>query len=125
MERNADIERLFVKVDAIASTVLDNQKELSAILAKIDDFAYRLRKLEERDEKHVDREKKVELLISKIENIVERNESTMTDLEDRVDTLEEDMTILKNNWGWLAAIVSVIGGTAGYIISQIISYFRQ
>lgn len=125
MERDANIERLFDKVDAIADTVLNNQKELSAILTKIDDFAYRLRKLEERDEKHVDREKKVELLISKIENIVERNESTMTNLETRVDILEKDMTILKNNWGWAVAIVSAIGGVAGYVISQLMSYFRQ
>jgi chromosome segregation ATPase len=122
--RDANIERLFGKLDDVTEISVNIQKELSVISTKVDDFAYRLRKLEERDERHLEREEKVELLITRIEGIVERNESTMNTLEERVAALEKDMSTVKNNWGWFVAIVSAIGGAAGYLFNALMSFFK-
>lgn len=122
--RDANIERLFSKLDSVTEISVSIQKELSILTTKVDDFAYRLRKLEERDERHLEREEKVELLITRIEGIVERNESTMNTLEERVTALEKDMSTVKNNWGWFVAIVSAIGGIAGYLINALLSFFK-
>lgn len=41
-------------------------------------------------------------------------------LEDKEELLEKDVAKIKNNWGWLVAIVSAAGSIAGYIVQIII-----
>lgn len=123
-DANTNIERLFVKVDSIAEAIMDIKKEVGITASKLDDFSYRLRKLEERDEKHLAREEKMEVLVAKLETIVEKSEDAMSDLEQRLTILEDDVTKIKNNWGWVAAIVAALGGIGGFIVNVALHFIR-
>ena len=55
-QRDLNISRLFTKIDNIRETVNSTRNEVSIIGTKVDDFSSRLRRLEEREEKHVEKE---------------------------------------------------------------------
>lgn len=124
-QRDANIERLFVKIDNMRDTVTATRSEVVIVSTKIDDFSFRLKKLEDRDEKHLEREEKIELLITRMEAIIERSEQTMGELEGRVMKLERDVTTIKNNWRWVVGISGTIGSIVGSILATLVNVFLK
>ena len=124
-QRDANIERLFVKIDNMRDTVTATRSEVVIVSTKIDDFSFRLKKLEDRDEKHLEREEKIELLITRMEAIIERSEQTMGELESRVVKLERDVTTIKNNWRWVVGISGTVGSIVGSILATLVNVFLK
>ncbi len=124
-QRDANIERLFVKIDNMRDTVTATRSEVVIVSTKIDDFSFRLKKLEDRDEKHLEREEKIELLITRMEAIIERSEQTMGELEGRVMKLERDVTTIKNNWRWVVGISGTVGSIVGSILATLVNVFLK
>ena len=75
-------------------------------------------------EKHLEKESQIELLITKMETIVETREQEMVDLDCRVQKLEKDVSTLKNNWRWVVAIAGGIGSIFGTILASVIELFK-
>lgn len=127
-QRDANISRLFDKVDNINSLVNSTFNKVDVINVKIDDFAYRLKKLEDKGEKASEREEKLELVMTRIETLMQEFESKNKELEQRIKKIEDekiadiekDITIMKNNWVWVASLISAISGVAGGCISFLI-----
>lgn len=124
-QRDANIERLFAKIDNMCETVTATRSEVVIVSTKIDDFSFRLKKLEDRDEKHLEREEKIELLITRMEAIIERSEQTMGELEGRVVELERDVTTIKNNWRWVVGISGTVGSIVGSILATLVNVFLK
>ena len=120
--RDADIDRLFSKVDDIRETVHTTKSEVQVMNVKVDDFSFRLKKLESQHEKHVEREEKLELLTTRLESMLNQYEDVKNELTLKVSALEKDVTTIKNNWGWLIALISTLGGIAGFITNAIVSF---
>jgi hypothetical protein len=106
-------------------TVAATRSEVVIVSTKIDDFSFRLKKLEDRDEKHLEREEKIELLITRMEAIIERGEQTMGELEGRVIKLERDVTTIKNNWRWVVGISGTVGSIIGGILTTLVNVFLK
>ena len=120
--RDANIERLFSKLDDIKETVHTTRSEVQVMNVKVDDFSFRLKKLESQHEKHIEREEKLELLTAKLESMLNQYEGVKNELTSKVDALEKDVTTIKNNWGWLIALISTLGGIAGFITNAVVSF---
>ena len=124
-QRDANIQRLFSKMDDVKDAIYETNSKVDVTLSKLDDFSYRLKKLEEHDERHLQREEALEILMSKVESFIKTYEESFKKLETRVNTLENDVNKVKNNWGWFITIITAIGGIAGYLINIVISVFYQ
>lgn len=124
-QRDANIQRLFSKMDDVKDAIYETNSKVDVTLSKLDDFSYRLKKLEEHDERHLQREEALEILMSKVESFIKTYEESFKKLETRVNTLENDVNKVKNNWGWFITIITAIGGVAGYLINIVISIFYQ
>lgn len=131
-QRDANISRLFEKIDYVVDKVTTTQTDVSAIGVKIDDFSLRLRKLEERDEKHLEKEEQLQVLTARLEAIISNGEGAIEKLDEKLQTLEsdfalmkEDIIALKKNWKLLMSIVSGIGAVAGFIIKTLIDIFGR
>ena len=124
-QRDANIQRLFSKMDDVKDAIYETNSKVDVTLSKLDDFSYRLKKLEEHDERHLQREEALEILMSKVESFIKTYEESFKKLETRVNTLENDVNKVKNNWGWFITIITAIGGIAGYLINIVISIFYQ
>lgn len=131
-QRDANISRLFEKIDYVVDKVTTTQTDVSAIGVKIDDFSLRLRKLEERDEKHLEKEEQLQVLTARLEAIISNGEGAIEKLDEKLQTLEsdfalmkEDIITLKKNWKLLMSIVSGIGAVAGFIIKTLIDIFGR
>ena len=124
-QRDANIQRLFSKMDDVKDAIYETNSKVDVTLSKLDDFSYRLKKLEEHDERHLQREEALEILMSKVESFIKTYEESFKKLETRVNTLENDVNKVKNNWGWFITIITAIGGIAGYLINILIGIFCQ
>ena len=124
-QRDANISRLFSKMDDVKDAIYETNSKVDVTLSKLDDFSYRLKKLEEHDERHLQREEALEILMSKVESFIKTYEESFKKLETRVNTLENDVNKVKNNWGWFITIITSIGGIAGYLINILIGIFCQ
>ena len=124
-QRDANIQRLFSKMDDVKDAIYETNSKVDVTLSKLDDFSYRLKKLEEHDERHLQREEALEILMSKVEGFIKTYEESFKKLETRVNILENDVNKVKNNWGWFITIITAIGGVAGYLINIVISVFYQ
>ena len=131
-QRDANISRLFEKIDYVVDKVTTTQTDVSAIGVKIDDFSLRLRKLEERDEKHLEKEEQLQVLTARLEAIISNGEGAIEKLDEKLQTLEsdfalmkEDIIALKKNWKLLMSIVSGIGAVAGFVIKTLIDIFGR
>lgn len=126
--RDANISRLFDKVDLVGSLVNSTLNKVDVINTKVDDFAYRLKKLEDKNDKALEREEKIELVMTRVETIIEEFENRIKELEEKVSELEsvrikdieKDITIMKNNWIWIISLVSTVSGIIGGCISFLI-----
>lgn len=123
-EHDDNINRLFAKIDDIRETVTTMRSDVVIVSTKIDDFSFRLKKLEDRDERHIEREEKIERLMARMEAVVEKSEEAVSELESRVDELEKDVGTLKNNWKWVVAIAGTIGSVAGSIFATVIEMLK-
>lgn len=117
MDNEEQMNRLVSKIDGLFETVTYIKTEQSVISSKLDAFSDSIKKLEERDDKHLERAESIERALTKLETIVETYMKTTDDLGDKVEALEKEITIIKNNWGW----VSVLAGAVGAAISLCIS----
>lgn len=131
-QRDANISRLFEKIDYVVDKVTVTQADVSAISVKVDDFSLRLRRLEERDEKHLEREEQLQILTTRLEAIISNGEGAIEKLDDKLQVLEtefsqmkEDIIALKKNWKILMSIVSGIGAVAGFIVKTLIDIFGR
>lgn len=131
-QRDANISRLFEKIDYVVDKVTITQTDVSAISVKVDDFSLRLRRLEERDEKHLEREEQLQILTTRLEAIISNGEGAIEKLDDKLQVLEteftqmkEDIIALKKNWKLLMSIVSGIGAVAGFIVKTLIDIFGR
>lgn len=131
-QRDANISRLFEKLDYVVDKVTITQTDVSAISVKVDDFSLRLRRLEERDEKHLEREEQLQILTTRLEAIISNGEGAIEKLDDKLQVLEteftqmkEDIIALKKNWKLLMSIVSGIGAVAGFIVKTLIDIFGR
>lgn len=131
-QRDANISRLFEKLDYVVDKVTITQTDVSAISVKVDDFSLRLRRLEERDEKHLEREEQLQILTTRLEAIIISGEGAIEKLDDKLQVLEteftqmkEDIIALKKNWKLLMSIVSGIGAVAGFIVKTLIDIFGR
>lgn len=147
---NINLEMFERKLDDIKETVHNTSLQTTVIGQQIENFSFRLRKLEERDERHLEKESKLEIIVQKLETLLEKNDTVVTHLEEDVKDLEErlveldkkheqakqecqdrhaahekDITILKNNWGWVVALAGVLGGGAGWCITTLVSYMHH
>lgn len=130
-QRDANIARLFEKLDYVADKVTSTQNEVSAIGVKVDDFSARLKRLEERDEKHLEKEEKLELLAVRMETIIDKGEDTMKELDKRmstietdVDSMKADINNLKKNWKILTGVITAVGSGIGYLIKTVLDFLK-
>lgn len=129
-ERDANIERLFNLVMETNSNTASIKSDLSVLTAKVDDFSNRLKKLEDKDEKHGDKEEKLNLLAQSLMSAIDGVNSTLLktdkrllDFDERLSCLEDDVTKIQSNWGWLMALISAAAGIIAYIINLGIRFF--
>ena len=123
-ENNAHtLERLFDKVDTIIASINCTNNSVSILSTKIDEFSHRLRKLEEKEDKHADKQNELQLLASKLETITSNGLITIDDLATRMTKAEKAIQIIKTNWGWVVTIVSTVGGAIGWFIGKCLSVF--
>lgn len=129
-ERDANIERLFNLVMETNSNTASIKSDLSVLTAKVDDFSSRLKKLEDKDEKHGDKEEKLNLLAQSLMSAIDGVNSTLLktdkrllDFDERLSCLEDDVTKIQSNWGWLMALISAAAGVIAYIINLGIRFF--
>lgn len=131
-ERDANIERLFHLVMETNNNTANIRSDISILTTKIDDFSARLKKLEERDEKHAEREEDLRVLttefgtlLGSIKKTIVAGEERMTNLDERLTAAETAITRIQNNWGWVVTIVSAVGSIIGYILTTVINLIRS
>ena len=131
-ERDANIERLFHLVMETNNNTANIRSDISILTTKIDDFSARLKKLEERDEKHAEREEDLRVLTTEFGTLLESikktivaGEERMTNLDERLTAAETAITRIQNNWGWVVTIVSAAGSIIGYILTTVINLIRS
>ena len=117
------LERLFDKVDTIIASINCTNNSVSILSTKIDEFSHRLRKLEEKEDKHSDKQNELQLVAAKLETITSNGLVTIEDLEKRMTVAEKAIQVIKTNWGWVVAIVSTVGGAVGWVIEKCVSIF--
>ena len=118
------ISRLTEKIDGITSSLAEMNTGLRVMDSKVDDFSYRLKKVEERDAQVQSLIQKVDIIVKKLEPDVNRIaekqrdfEKVMTEEEHKFDTR---LTKIENNWGWVVAIASMCSGIIVAITQHII-----
>jgi len=118
------ISRLTDKIDALQGSVSDMGTGLKVMDTKVDDFSYRLKKLEERDTQVQGLIQKVDIIVQKLEPDVDRIAEKQRNFEDL--TKEEEhkfdtrLTKIENNWGWVVAIAGIGSGIVVAIAQHII-----
>ena len=122
-QRDANIQRLFSKMDDVKDAIYETNSKVDVTLSKLDDFSYRLKKLEEHDERHLQREEALEILMSKVESFIKTYEESFKKLETRVNILENDVNKVMYNCCWFITFITVMGGVDGYLINIVISVF--
>ena len=118
------ISRLTEKIDGITSSLAEMNTGLRVMDSKVDDFSYRLKKVEERDAQVQSLIQKVDIIVKKLEPDVNRIDEKQRDFE-KVMTEEEHkfdtrLTKIENNWGWVVAIASMCSGIIVAITQHII-----
>lgn len=129
-QRDANIERLFNKLESINETVNFTKSEVGVIGARIEDFSIRLKRLEEREDMHLAREEKLELLSVKREGAIEacrrENESIslhLSELADKVEIMDNEISKIKNRWIGIVTGLGFAAGFLGYLFDEVVQYF--
>ena len=118
------ISRLTDKIDAIQGSLATLGTGLQVMDTKVDDFSYRLKKLEERDTQVQGLIQKVDIIVQKLEPDVDRIAEKQRDFE-KLTTEEEHkfdnrLTRIENNWGWVVALAGLGSGIIVALAQHII-----
>ena len=131
-ERDANIERLFHLVMETNNNTASIRSDIGILTTKIDDFSARLKKLEDRDEKHAEREENLRVLTAEFGTLLETikkaivaGEVRMDEHDERLATIETAITKIQNNWAWVVTIVSAAGSVIGFILTNVVSLIRS
>lgn len=131
-ERDANIERLFHLVMETNNNTASIRSDIGILTTKIDDFSARLKKLEDRDEKHAEREENLRVLTAEFGTLLETikkaivaGEVRMDEHDERLATIETAITKIQNNWAWVVTIVSAVGSVIGFILTNVVSLIRS
>lgn len=118
------VDRLITKIDGLFEAVTYIKTEQGVISSKLDSFSDRISKLEERDDKHLERAENLERLLTKLETVVDTYMKNTNELESKVDQLDKDVTIIKNNWAWACTLMGLIGAGIGHIVGILVHYIK-
>ena len=80
--------------------------------------------LEQRESAHLERETRLETLVERIEAVNNKEESTVKELEQRVNDLELMVTSLKNAWRIVTSVAGVVGGLIGFVVKLLVDIFK-
>jgi predicted nuclease with TOPRIM domain len=122
--RNPNIDRLFSMMEELLATTNGLRGEISVIGTKVNESIPRLERLEKHDEKRLEREERVSVLLAKLEGRIDNSSRDVSDLQQRIEKLEGDVLIAKTNWKWLAGLTTALGGIAGFIANTIVKLFN-
>ena len=122
--RNPNIDRLFSMMEELLATTNGLRGEISVIGTKVNESIPRLERLEKHDEKRLEREERVSVLLAKLEGRIENSSRDVTDLQQRIEKLEGDVLVAKTNWKWLASLTTALGGIAGVVANTIVKLFN-
>jgi chromosome segregation ATPase len=122
--RNPNIDRLFSMMEELLATTNGLRGEISVIGTKVNESILRLERLEKHDEKRLEREERVSVLLAKLEGRIDNSSRDVSDLQQRIEKLEGDVLIAKTNWKWLAGLTTALGGIAGFIANTIVKLFN-
>lgn len=131
-ERDANIERLFNLVMETNNNTASIRSDIGILTTKIDDFSARLKKLEDRDEKHAEREENLRVLTAEFGTLLETikktivaGEARMDEHDERLASIETAITKIQNNWAWVVTIVSAGGSVIGFILTNVVNLIRS
>lgn len=122
--RNPNIDRLFSMMEELLATTNGLRGEISVIGTKVNESIPRLERLEKHDEKRLEREERVSVLLAKLEGRIDNSSRDVSDLQQRIEKLEGDVLIAKTNWKWLASLATALGGVAGFVANTIVKLFN-
>lgn len=122
--RNPNIDRLFSMMEELLATTNGLRGEISVIGTKVNESIPRLERLEKHDEKRLEREERVSVLLTKLEGRIENSSRDVSDLQQRIEKLEGDVLVAKTNWKWLASLTTALGGIAGFVANMIVKFFN-
>ena len=125
MDNDEKMDRIVSKIDGLFETVTYIKTEQGVISSKLDAFSDSIQKLEDRDDKHLERAENIERALTKLETIVETYMKTTDNLENKVEALEKEITIIKNNWGWLSVLAGAVGSAISFGISVALHFINK
>ena len=118
------ISRLTEKLDTIQNEISGMSAELKVMNTKVDDFSYRLKKLEERDSQVQALIQKVDVIVQKLEPDVDKIAETQRAFEKATQEEENKLNIrltkIENNWGWVVSLAGLLSGIIVAIAQHII-----
>lgn len=118
------ISRLTDKMDSIQTSLAEMGSNLKVMGTKVDDFSYRLKKLEERDTEVQRLIQKVDLIVQKLEPDVDKIAESQREFEkttqEKEHTLDTRLTKIENNWGWVVALAGILSGVIVAIAQHLI-----
>lgn len=118
------ISRLTDKMDSIQTSLAEMGSNLKVMGTKVDDFSYRLKKLEERDTEVQRLIQKVDLIVQKLEPDVNKIAESQRQFEivtqEKEHTFDTRLTKIENNWGWVVALAGILSGVIVAVAQHII-----
>lgn len=118
------ISRLTDKMDSIQTSLAEMGSNLKVMGTKVDDFSYRLKKLEERDTEVQRLIQKVDLIVQKLEPDVDKIAESQREFEkntqEKEHTFDTRLTKIENNWGWVVALAGILSGVIVAVAQHII-----
>lgn len=117
--KTENIDRLFVMIGELGVTINQLSGAVSKVCANVEDIYRRMNRLEDRDEKFLERIERISVLLARVEDSSKQSSTALSDLAERVKTLEHDNLTLKNNWKWLAGITATLGGVFSFVVNMV------
>lgn len=115
--KQENVDRLFVMIGELGVTINQLSGAVSKVCANVEDIYRRMNRLEDRDDKFLERIERISVLLARVEDSSKHSTTALSDLTERVQKLEHDNLTIKNNWKWLAGITAALGGVFGSIVN--------
>lgn len=115
--KTENIDRLFVMIGELGVTINQLSGAVSKVCANVEDIYRRMNRLEDRDERFLERIEKISVLLARVEDSSKQSSTALSQLTERVQRVEHDNLTLKNNWKWLAGLTAALGGIFGSIVN--------
>ena len=127
------IQQIAKSVELIKENSTETKTKIEVLSNKVDDFSYRLRKLEDSDTNLQKLMQKLELIVQKLEPSLEKLEKRIEDDEEEFEKetdsikqngieLETRIAKIENNWKWVCFIATFVSGIIGYLINITITH---